>query len=177
MKKVLLVVLISLYAMSNVKAQEASGIIKVNPIGFIFGIFNATYEKTLSPKNSVAVGANFYNWKNLGVSGFGVNGEYRFYFSNNSEAPHGMYAAPLLNVSSMSYDYVTYDENFNTIRSKESTMSFGGGVKAGHQWVWDSGIALDLYFGYGYRAASFEHYNYSGGYPILGLALGYALGQ
>ena len=171
MKKVLLVVLITLYAMSNVKAQEAKGVIKVNPVGFVFGIFNATYEKTLNEKNSLAIGASFFNWSNLHISGIGGSVEYRFYFSNNSEAPHGMFAAPLLSLSSLSYDY----QDVNNKKTKESAFSIGGGVKAGHQWVWDSGIALDLYFGYGYRSASFEHYNYSGGYPILGLAIGYAL--
>lgn len=174
MKKGLLVILIALFAMSNVKAQEASGVIKVNPIGFIFGVFNGTYEKALNEKSSIAVGASYFNWSNLNISGFGASAEYRFYFSNNSEAPHGMFAAPILDLESLSYDY--YDV-FKDKTTNESVFSIGGGIKAGHQWIWDSGIALDLYFGYGYRSAKFENYDYSGGYPILGLAIGYALGQ
>ena len=184
MKKGLLVVLIALFAMSNVKAQEASGVIKVNPIGFIFGVFNGTYEKALNEKSSIAVGASYFNWSNLGISGFGASAEYRFYFSNNSEAPHGMFAAPILDLGSLSYSYdkkIDIDPDTGDVSitpaGTDSVFSIGGGVKAGHQWIWDSGIALDLYFGYGYRSAKFENYDYSGGYPILGLAIGYALGQ
>ena len=172
MKKGLLIILIALFGISSLKAQEASSIIKVNPIGFAFGVFNVTYEKPLSAKNSVAIGASFFNWSNLGISGVGGSAEYRFYFSNNSEAPRGLFAAPILDIGSLSYDY-----KFDSTTKKESVFSIGGGVKAGNQWVWDSGVALDLYFGYGYRSANFENYNYSGGYPILGLALGYAFGK
>jgi len=180
MKKLLVVFAIVLFGMSSMKAQEATGIVKVNPIGFIFGVFNATYEKPLNEKSSISLGANFYNWKNLNLSGMGLNAEYRFYFSNNSDAPHGMFAAPVLSLGSLSYDMPeTVDYNYETGEAttkkahKETLMSFGGGVKAGHQWIWDSGIALDLYFGYGYRAAKFDSHDYSGGYPMLGLALGY----
>jgi hypothetical protein len=86
-----------------------------------------------------------------------------------------MFAAPIIDVGSLSYDYSYYDmSNGNAVSEKQSVFSFGGGVKAGHQWLWDSGIALDLYFGYGYRGAKFKNYDFSGGYPILGLAIGYA---
>ncbi len=183
MKKGLLVLLIALFAISNIKAQEASGIIKVNPVGFIFGVFNATYEKPLNDKNSIAVGASYFNWSNLNISGLGASAEYRFYFSNNSDAPHGMFAAPILDVGSLSYDVpetLEVNGNGELVSKKahtESLISIGGGIKAGHQWLWDSGIALDLYFGYGYRSAKFEDYDYSGGYPIVGLAIGYAFGM
>ena len=165
MKKLLVVLAIVLFGMSNMKAQEANGLIKVNPIGFIFGVFNATYEKPLNESSSISLGASFFNWKSLNISGLGLSAEYRFYFSNNSEAPHGMFAAPVLEFNSMSYDGYT---------EKESLLAIGGGVKAGHQWVWDSGVALDLYFGYGYMSAKFDHYDATGGYPMLGLAIGYA---
>jgi len=181
MKKLLVVLAVVLFGMSNMKAQEANGVVKVNPIGFIFGVFNATYEKPLNESSSISLGASFFNWKNLNISGLGLSAEYRFYFSNNSEAPHGMFAAPVLDFGSLSYDVPeTADLNMETGEwttkkaHKESVISIGGGVKAGHQWVWDSGVALDLYFGYGYRAAKFEDYDASGGYPMLGLAIGYA---
>ena len=176
MKKLLVVFAIVLFGMSSMKAQEASGIVKVNPLGFIFGIFNATYEKPLNEASSISVGASFFNWSSVNISGLGLSSEYRFYFSNNSEAPHGMFAAPVLQFNSLTYDGAGYyDDDLNYHKGdKETVLSFGGGVKAGHQWIWDSGIALDLYFGYGYRAAKFDSYDYSGGYPMLGLAIGYA---
>ncbi len=165
MKKGLLLLLIAMMSVSTIKAQDVNGIIKVNPIGFAFGIFNATYEKPLNDKNSFAVGASFFNWGSVHVSGFGLSGEYRFYFSNNTTAPEGLFGAPVLNLNSYSYSGGS---------QTESVFAVGGGVKGGYQWVWDSGVALDLYFGYGYRGAKFDTYDYSGGYPILGLAVGYA---
>ena len=166
MKKIILIFAIALFGLNSMKAQDVKGIIKVNPIGFAFGIFNVNYEKPLNEKNSFAIGANYYNYGSVGVSGFGLSGEYRFYFSKNTTAPEGLFGAPIVNLSSLSYD--------NGSNGTETAFSFGGGVKGGYQWVWDSGVALDLYFGYGFRSANFDSYNYTGGYPILGLAIGYA---
>jgi len=165
MKKIILIIAVAFFSLNAAKAQDVKGIIKVNPIGFAVGIFNATYEKPLNEKNSFAIGANYYNYGNVGVSGFGLSGEYRFYFSKNTTAPEGLFGAPIVSLGSLSYDGSD---------GTESVFSIGGGVKGGYQWVWDSGVALDLYFGYGFRSANFDSYNYTGGYPILGLAIGYA---
>ncbi len=174
MKKLLIVFAILLFGLNSTKAQDVKGIIKVNPIGFAFGIFNATYEMPLSEKNSLTIGASFFNWSNLGISGIGADAGYRFYFSKTNSAPEGLFVGPELSVGSYSYDFKKYNTEGNLSTEKQSTFAFGGGLKGGYQWVWDSGIALDLYVGYGYRAAKFNDYNYSGGYPILGLAIGYA---
>jgi len=175
MKKLMIAFAIVLFGMSSVKAQDYNGIIKVNPIGFAIGVFNVTYEKPLSETSSVTIGASYFNWSNLDISGIGADLGYRFYFSNNTTAPEGLFAGPVLSLGSYSYDYSTYNGEGDYTTEKQSVFSIGGGVKAGYQWVWDSGVALDLYFGYGYRAAKFDNYDYSGGYPILGLAIGYAL--
>lgn len=57
--------------------------------------------------------------------------------------------------------------------------SFGLQVKAGYQWVWNSGFTLDLNAGLGYSS-----FNYDGGdalglkasgvLPAIGVALGYS---
>lgn len=57
--------------------------------------------------------------------------------------------------------------------------SFGFQVKAGYQWVWNSGFTLDLNAGLGYSS-----FNYDGGdalglkasgvLPAIGVALGYS---
>jgi hypothetical protein len=165
MKKTILIIALVFLGLNSIKAQDVKGIIKVNPLGFAVGFLNATYEKPLNEKNSFAIGANYYNYSSVKISGLGLSGEYRFYFSNNSTAPEGLFGAPIVNLSSLSYDGTN---------GTETVFSFGAGVKGGYQWVWDSGVALDLYFGYGFRSAQFDTYNYTGGYPILGLAIGYA---
>ncbi len=174
MRKLLVVLAISLFSFSAVKAQDVSGVIKVNPLGMAFGVFNATYEKPMSESSSLTVGASFFSWKNLNISGIGGRLGYRLYFSNSSTAPEGLFVSPVLDLNSYSYDYYTYNDDGSTKIEKQSVFSVGGGVQGGYQWVWDSGVALDLFFGYGYRAAKFENYDYSGGYPMLGLAVGYA---
>ena len=175
MRKLLIVLAISLFSFSAVRAQDVSGIIKVNPLGMAFGVFNATYEKPLNEKSSVTVGASYFNWSALRISGMGGRLGYRFYLGNNTTSPEGLFVSPVLDLNSYSYSYRDEDPNTGEwITRKESVFSVGGGVQGGYQWVWDSGVALDLFFGYGYRAAKFESYDYSGGYPMLGLAVGYA---
>ena len=159
MKKIILLV-IALVVFNISKAQES--IIKVNPIGFAFGIFNATYEKAVSENNSFTIGASYFNWSNANASGIGGEAAYRFYFSNNNDAPEGIYAAPFLGVHTISI-------------GDSSGFGFGGGAQAGYQWIFDSGLALDLFFGYGYYAGGVDGSTTGvGGLPKLGVAVGYA---
>lgn len=159
------------FAMAN--AQQ--NIVKVNPLGLVFGNFNAAYEHALNESSSIEVGANYFNWKNLDLSGYGAEAAYRFYFSKNNDAPEGIYAAPFLSANGLTYKYTDLDDEGNDVEKKESAFGVGGGVKAGYQWIFDSGLSLDLFFGYGYTSVKFKDadYNYSGGMPRLGLSLGY----
>lgn len=166
MKKKFLLI-IALFVFSFSYSQNGPNIVKVNPLGLVFGSFNATFEHALNESSSFEVGANYFNWSNLDLAGYGAEVAYRFYFSKNNEAPEGIFASPFLSVNGLTY---TYDGD-----SEDSSFGFGGGVKAGYQWVWDSGLALDLFFGYGYTKINFDKadYEYSGGLPRLGLSLGY----
>jgi len=67
--------------------------IKVGPLGFLFGSYNATYEKKLGDKNSVVGGARFssYGLGDTDYTSFSINGQYRMYFK---EAITGPYLAP-----------------------------------------------------------------------------------
>lgn len=168
MKKVLLFVL-ALSFVNFAKAQES--VVKVNPLGLVIGVFNVSYERAINEKGAFEVGANYFNWKNLDLSGMGGEVAYRFYFSKNNDAPEGIYGAPFVNVNSMKYKYT----NSSLVDKDDSAIGFGGGVKGGYQWIFDSGLALDLFFGYGYTSVKFDeaNYDYSGGVPRLGVALGY----
>ncbi len=164
---------VAFFTFAIVNAQQ--DVVKVNPLGLVFGSFNAAYEHALSDKSSLEIGANYFNWKNLNLAGFGGEVAYHFYFSKNNDAPEGIYAAPFLSANGLSYTYTEYTYT-NTVVKTDSAFGIGGGVKAGYQWIFDSGLALDLFFGYGYTSLKFKEadYNYSGGLPRLGLSVGYA---
>ncbi len=164
MKKIILLV-VALVFVNFAKAQQS--VVKVNPLGIAFGVINATYEKALSESGALEIGASYFNWSSIGVSGLGGDVAYRFYFSKNNDAPEGIYAAPLVGVNSL-----TYKDDSNN----ETALFISLGAKAGYQWIFDSGLALDLYFGYGkYISGGFDDYSgFSAGRPILGVAVGYA---
>lgn len=172
MKKVFLFVAVA-FVSFIAKAQD--NVVKVNPLGLVIGVFNVSYEKAINESGAIEVGANYFNWKNLDLSGMGGEVAYRIYFSKNNDAPEGIYGAPFINVNSMKYKYTTLDSNFIPVEKDDSAVGFGGGVKGGYQWIFDSGLALDLFFGYGYTSVKFDEaaYDYSGGVPRLGVALGY----
>lgn len=162
MKKIIFLV-IALFTFSLANAQ--SNVVKVNPVGMIFGVFNATFEHAINENNSVLVGAQYFNWGNLSMSGLGVQGGYRFYFSKNNDAPEGIFASPFVSLSSVTYNPDGLE--------KETSFGISAGGKAGYQWLFDSGLALDLFFGYSYSSFKFDSYSYGGGTPVLGLAVGY----
>lgn len=160
MKKILFFVLLSC-TFSLAHAQK--NIVKVNPIGIIFGVFNAEYEHAFTEKSSFTIGASYLNWKNVNVTAVGADLGYRFYFSKTTAAPEGMFLSPFISLG-----------NYKYTDTNETAFAVGYGGRAGYQWIWDSGFALDLYFGYGYQNVKFTSKTISGGLPQLGIALGYA---
>ena len=152
-------------------AQQANFVLKANPIGLAFGNFNLTYEKPLDAKSSIGIGANYF-FKLLGtdVSGFGVNGEYRFYITHaKKESPEGFYVGP-----SASFSYVSVNDDFSDF----STSTIGIGATVGYQFLWDNRIVLDLGLGPQYSIMiannDGEAYDFSGFLPRLTIAVGYA---
>ncbi len=173
MKKIVFIA-IAMFAFNFANAQ--SNVVKVNPLGMAFGIFNGTFEHALNEKTSVTVGLNYFNWKVINTSGLGGEVAYRFYFSKNNDAPEGIYAAPFAGINSLTYKWDHYnDDGSAIIHDKETAMFVTIGAQAGYQWIFDSGLALDLYFGYGYAVVGgFENYGaYAAGRPKLGVAVGY----
>nr|HMP31715.1 DUF3575 domain-containing protein [Saprospiraceae bacterium] len=119
--------------------------VKVGPLGFILGNYNLRYEKGISEKGSVQVGANFYNYKlfSLKTTGFGVDAGYRYYFK---EAIKGGYVAPALG----------FQTNTTSVSSTDNTSGsfslLGLGATAGYQWITSGNFVVDFGLGYGYNA-------------------------
>ncbi len=141
MKKILLSFALLLSISTATFAQTQA--VKLGPLGFLLGNYNARYEKALGEKTSFLIGANYLDFKlnNEGVTGFGVNLGYRYYFR---KAIKSAYVFP-----SVGYDFLS--TKFLDSKGKYSTL----GLKAlvGYQWIWGGGFTLDFGLGYG---ANFE---------------------
>lgn len=176
MKKLFLVGAFALFGAMN--AQQNS--VKLNPFAILGGSDLLTYERAVGEQSSVGVGAGYGGFKiadnkytNLGASVF-----YRYYFS---EALKGWYGMGGIAYNNGKVTTTGYDENFNTTEEKVNFNSFGGTVKVGYQWLWDSGFTLDLNGGLGYSSFKYDQsgtvndgLKASGLLPAFGLALGYS---
>ena len=176
MKKLLLIALIAVGFVFNSHAQE--NVLKVNPLGLAFGSLQLGYEHALSDKSSFQIDLAYVNYNvNLGLvsskaTGFGVEGQYRFYVSSSKSTPRGWFFAPAISYSSAK-------ATSGSLTGKAT--AFSGGILAGYQWVFggkDSGFALDLNFGANYANVStsgdISSVKIDGIIPRIGLALGYA---
>jgi len=162
------------------KAQDApTNVVKLNPLGLIFGSANLAYEKALNEKSSFLIAPQFGGFKLGGVkySSFGLGAEYRFFLSNTKSAPEGFYAGPGLAFNSGKVKY----EGFEDGDEKVKFSSFGGKVIIGNQWIFDSGFTIDLNGGISFQKFSYKDgeedsfgLKGSGVLPALGFSIGYA---
>ncbi|MBS0000948.1 MAG: DUF3575 domain-containing protein [Cyclobacteriaceae bacterium] len=146
--------------------ENLPNVIKINPIGLAFGNFNLAYQRALSNSSAIQIGANYwYRIFGANVSGIGTRAGYQFFLTSRTKsAPEGFYIGPQV--------------SFNSINEKETDVSltaFGVGVMLGYQWVWDSGLCLDLGIGPMYQFASESDTNtsYEGFLPNVTIALGF----
>lgn len=163
------IVLMCLLTVQQSYAQDQ--IIKTNPLGLAFGNFNAVYEKALNEKSSISVGGSYlYSFLGTDVTGFGLNSEWRYYITNTTKpAPEGFYAGPSFGFN-----------NFSVKDEDGSVSIIGIGGTVGYQWIWDSGVSLDLGAGPQYSIIVAEgedtSEDFSGFLPRLVFAVGYAFG-
>lgn len=156
----------SLLAQEKDKFEPFPNIIKINPISMAFGNINVSYERALSKSTSLQIGANYW-YRIFGeeVNGIGVRAGYRFYVTNRvKSAPIGFYVGPQI-----SYNALTDPD------SEDSVSAFGIGVMLGYQWVFRSGVSLDLGAGpiYQFAKESSTGDDYEGFLPNFSFAIGY----
>lgn len=153
-------------AFSATAQADLPNIFKINPISLAFGNFNLSYQRALSDASAIQIGANYW-YRILGqeVSGVGVRGGYQFFLTNKAKpSPEGFYIGPQV--------------AYNSLKDKESdekVTAFGIGLMLGYQWVWDSGITLDLGAGPMYQFAdeTSTGTSYEGFLPSITVAIGY----
>ncbi|MEI6184425.1 MAG: DUF3575 domain-containing protein [Bacteroidota bacterium] len=171
MKKIVLALCI-LVAALNVNAQNGKNVVKVNPLGLLFGIVDLTYERGLNENSSFEIVPQYggFTVGDFKYSTIGLGANYKYYSSG--EAVKGFYLSPGLFYSS---GKVT--DSYN---SSISATNFGIKAVFGKQWIWESGFALDLNGGFGYQSFSYSGDNSTisglkgnGIFPSLRLGLGY----
>ncbi|WP_018676487.1 DUF3575 domain-containing protein [Riemerella columbina] len=174
MKKLFLVGALALFGAVN--AQQNS--VKVNPFALLGGTDMVTYERAISGNSSVGLGGGIGGFKigDVKYSNAGGTIFYRYYFNEALKGWYGM--------GSVAYSggTVKYTDGFNNKEEKQNFSSFGGGVKAGYQWLWNSGFTLDLNAGLGYSSFNYDSnessnniaLKASGVLPMFGVALGYS---
>ena len=178
MRKTLLVLMLSSIAFVS-KAQDSENgpnVIKLNPLGLIFGQFNVGYERALGESSSFLIAPQFGGFKFGGVkySSAGATAQYRYYFSGY--APEGFYAAPNISYTSGS---VKFDDGSGG-ENKTNFSSLAFGAMAGKQWIFDSHFVIDLGLGANYtkftydnKDGSFATLKGSGILPAISFSLGY----
>lgn len=140
----------------ELQAQVRSNVVKFNPLSLAVGTFNFSYERALNDSKALQLGVYFTSIGTdaLKYSGYGITPEYRIYLSQSKGAPEGWHVSPFLRYSSFSLS-TSVEGN-----EESATMNtFGGGVVAGHQWLFGKSdrISLDMFIGPKYDSASFSY--------------------
>ncbi|HXR85259.1 MAG TPA: DUF3575 domain-containing protein [Hanamia sp.] len=179
MKKVILVATIFLMADAGfAQADIKPNVIKVNPLGALFGSGTVSYERAFHHKNSISIGPSFgiFTYDHFRYTTYGLSAEYRYYFTGF--APRGTYAAVGGNADFGTTKFIDYEGSFNT---KTNVSGFRGKLVAGHQWIWKSRFSLDVNAGAQYIRYNFRDKEGFFGdgealatiFPSIGLAIGY----
>lgn len=173
MKKRFVLSLLSAMLLTGAFAQNQ--VIKANPLGFLIGVASISYEKAIKEKSAIQVNVNFggLTFGDAKYSQFGAGFDYKFYLSQDEEAPRGFYAAPGIVIGRGSVKVGSVEDGITL---------FGPRGIVGYQWIWDSGFALDLFGGIAYyvggdiKISNVSYGKYSGAAFNGGVAIGYAFG-
>ena len=139
MKKSLQFLLI-VFTLSTVslQAQEVKNTLKINPLSALVRVGSIFYERKISPSSSLQLGVAYIGLKfrDTKFSGLALTPEYRYFIK---KAPlSGLYVGPFAKYQNLRVSSDTDLGKYN---------SFGGGVSMGRQWVYGSGLVLDMFLG------------------------------
>lgn len=166
-----------LFALAAAAQTTHKNALKMNPISLLVKTGNIAYERAVSPKASVQLGA-FYSGVSLNdfkYAGWGATPEVRFYLGARSEALNGVYVAPFARYQ----NFAIRDEE---LKSKARFSTVGGGAVVGWQRSFASGFTLDLFAGPSLSRIHFkdsadeDDFDISGSMKGAGLRTGLTLG-
>jgi len=149
--------------------------VKANPLAFFGGSDLVSYERAINKNMSglIGVGLSSFSVGSYNYSSFGLEVQSRYYFK---EAIQGFYGG-----GQIGFNSGTVELNSPYLSSSDLTFtSFRIGGKAGYQWIWGSGLTVDLNVGYGINTFSYSSsdailgLSSSGAFPNLGFGIGYS---
>lgn len=164
-KIILALLLFFVASSSSVFAQKT--VVKVNPLGLVFGQISLGIEHAITDKHAAAlfVHRNSFkygsvtNYGRLEVKGFGFTPEYRFYiWSPTESAPNGFYASPYMRFRFFNGTYELEKDIENPVSGETETYKgngsidvnvIGGGAMIGYQAIIKERFALDFFLGGG----------------------------
>ena len=155
------------YVPSHAVAQSFSSSVSVDPLGLAFGMFNVTYERGISTRNSFTVFASHWTTAdNKDWTAYGVSASYRSYvtLNNGTEILEGLSLGPYVSIGFWSWDGAAF-LNYGKAR----TVVIG--VEGAYKWVFGGFVfepifRLDILL---YKGAGISDRGYG-----LGANLGYA---
>lgn len=181
MKRLLIILSICTLSYGSISAQA----IKVNPFSYLGGSNLVGIEFPVGQAASIQVNLNYGGFKKDGNKYYspGAGLEFRYYFGEQMNA---FYVAPAISFSS---GIANMKDTATSAISDIRFTSFGGDLRGGRQWIFNSGFLLDLNLTVGYGVYSYKYDNsdlenyfrnlvYDGGlrYGVT-LGLGYAFGS
>ncbi len=161
------------YTQSNQK-----NILKINPLGIIFGSGSFSYERAIGANSSFEINSSFgiYSYREIKYTSFGIGADYRFYLFKMKEAPKGFHIGPGAGL-------VFGNAKLNPIYGELEDAITGYIVNGtlGHQWIFKNKLSIDIAAGAQYvkynfkdKAGIYFGEAYSGVLPALILSIGYA---
>ena len=165
LKQLLFLVLI---LCSAIDTSAQSSAIKTGPVGYAFGFVGICYEKALSDHGSFQLTLNPYNnVKDYDGTAYGISLEYRLYITNK-EVLNGFYITPKIGAT-----FGNLTEQDTSVERNANAFHLMGNL--GYQWIWKSGILVDLSFGpkFSFGRDNATATEFDGTHPDVNFAIGY----
>jgi hypothetical protein len=160
---ILSLALVVLLAASSSMQAKFNQSISGNPISLAFGLFNATYEQQIAPKNSFTVFGSYWSYSDWTAGGFG--GSYRFYLiQETTRAIEGFSFGPFASVAFWSWNGYGY--------SYDGGTSIAIGAEAAYKWVFSGGFMVEPIVQISFPLTNITGLSYHG--TSVGVNLGYA---
>ena len=136
--------------------QPKRAVIKVNPLSAFALTGSGFLEYAITDNLSAQLGASVtgVSVSNIKFRGYGFTPEVRYYFSENKVAPMGPYVAGYGRIRSFKLTAEKQDEEGRDYRATYKPV--GAGIAIGNQWIFNSGLALDVFLGAGYNGGNLK---------------------
>lgn len=152
------VLVMAVVPLSETFAQaQAPGrtVLKVNVLSPFVATGSGFIEHAFGPHVSGQFGAFITGASVSGIKfrGYGFTPEVRYYLSDYKPAPVGFYVAGYGRI--LNYELTGRDKDTGK-EYKATYAPIGAGVAAGNQWIFNSGLSVDIFMGAGFNGGSLK---------------------